>query len=108
MNYETGVSLDGSRDMESESESEKEAVAQEQSSALVAVAPVRMALEVAPSRKKQYVDVMIAGSCVLQMHPLKPTYPHVSFQICRVHAMGTGSCREWACKGLPLVLLLLC
>jgi hypothetical protein len=48
MNYETGVSVDGSRDMESESESEK-------SSALVAVAPVRMALEVAPSRKKQYV-----------------------------------------------------
>lgn len=69
MNYETGVSVDGSRDLESETESEKDNVAQEQSSALVApVAPLRMALEVAPSRKKQYVVIAFGGSCVLQLH----------------------------------------
>jgi hypothetical protein len=68
--YETGVSVDGSRDIESESESEKETVAQEQSSALVttAAAPRRVALEVAPSRKKQYVDLSFGFSCVMQMH----------------------------------------
>lgn len=75
--YETGVSVDGSRDIESESESEKETVAQEQSSALVttAAAPLRVALEVAPSRKKQYVDLSFGFSCVMQMHYLNRTYP---------------------------------